>query len=202
MSSLSDQIIARLKELREQMRYYGLIMGGALILIELLQFIMHNSVTLGNMFILMIIKITIMFVVSNQLVKRIKGEFFKTGMTYGQAFSVIFRLFLYASILVGIFSFVLNQWLAPNYQAEFVSNTMDYLQAYMARFSVPEAQLEYIEEMIEEIKDTPSPTPQSTMWGIMWAYLVWGAIVSFILSFSKRDKDISPFGKIENNEQS
>ncbi len=200
MSSITDQIISRLKELRDQMRSYGLIMGAALIFIELVQFMMHNNITALSLFLIFVVKVATMFIVSYQIVKRIKSEFFTTGMSYAQAFSVNFRLFVYGSLLVGVFSFVLHRWLAPNYQAEVIENTMNYMQGYLERFDLPETQMGYIEDMVEEIEEAPVPSPLSAMWGIMWGYLVWGAIVGFILSFFTRDKDVTPYGKVENTE--
>lgn len=200
MSSLTEQILSRLKELRDQMRYYGLIMGGALILVELVQYMMHNNITLGNLMLLLLFKLATMFIVSKHLVERVKGEFFKTGMSYAQAFSVNFRLFLYGSLLVGLFSFVLNQWLAPNYQTEVVENTMEYMHHYIERFNIPESQQAYIEDMLEQVEEAPRPSSLSAMWGVMRGYLVWGALVGFILSFFMRDKDLTPFGKVAKTE--
>jgi len=200
MSTLTDQIIERLKELRDQTRYYGLIMGAALIAIELMQFWQHNSMTLLSMSIFFFVKIAILFLVSYQLVNKIKIEFFKTGMSYGQSFSIIFRLFLYGSLLVGLFSFILNKWLAPNYLSEVLAHSIEMIQAYIDKAQIPSAQIEYLDTIIEDLEDSPIPSPLDTMWSQMWSYMVWGAFTGAILSLFTRDKDIIPFTKQEDTD--
>ena len=195
MSSLTEQVIERLKELRDQTRYYGLIMGAALIVIELLQFVQHNSISIASASLLLIFKIATSFIVARYLLLKIKAEFFKTGMSYGQSFMIIFRLFLYGSLLVGIFSFTLNKWLAPNHLAEVLDRTVEFIKSYIDQVELPTAQVDYIDTIIEDLEDSPITTPQATMWSLMWSYMIWGAIVGAILSIFTRDKDINPFAE-------
>lgn len=193
MSSITEQVIERLKELRDQMRYYGLLMGGALVLIELLQYWQHNHMSISSGMLILVFKVTTMFVIANNVVKRIKPEFFKGGLTYSQSFSLIFRLFIYGSLLVGLYSFVLNKWIAPEHLSTVLENSVASIRSYIATAQVPEMQMEYIEEIIEKVEESPIPSPLSAMWNQMWSYIVWGAFVGVILSFFTRDKDIRPF---------
>lgn len=195
MSSATEQIIERLKELRDQMRYYGLIMGGILVFIEILQYWQHNNMTISNGILIFVFKIVTMFVVSNAIVKRVKPEFFKRGMTYSQSFSLIFRLFIYGSLLVGLFSYVLNQWIAPDHLANVLQNSVASIKMYLETAQVPQVQVEYIEEIVEQIEESPIPTPLAAMWNQMWSYIVWGAFVGLILSIFTRDKDNASFAK-------
>ena len=202
MSSLPEQIVARLKELRDQTRYYGLIMGGALVAVELIQYWQHNTISVTSAFILLGIKIVTLFTVAYHLTKKIKGEFFKTGMSYGQSFSIIFRLFLYGSLIVGLFSFILNRWLAPEYLSEVLSHSMNTLRSYVDQAQLPTAQADYVEDIIEGFEETPTPSPLSAMWGLMWSYLFWGLFTGAIISFFTRDKDINPFAQQEGSDHS
>lgn len=201
MSLLTEQVIAHLKALRDQTRYYGLIMGGALILIELMQYWQHDNLSFASASYLLIFKVATLFIVAYHLIKKIKVEFFKTGMSYAQSFSIIFRLFLYGALLVGLFSFILNKWLAPNYLAEVLQNSTEMIRSYLDQAQLPSAQLEYAEGFIEDMEDSPLPTPLATMWSLMWSYMIWGAFVGAILSFFTRDKDINPFAAQEDTDQ-
>lgn len=197
MSSFPDQIIERLKELRDRTRYYGLMMGAALILVELMQFWQHDNISIYTGFILFIFKIATLFFVAHYLVKKLKAEFYQTGMSYTQSFSIIFRLFVYGSLLVGLFSFVLNRWLAPEYISEVLSNSLATVKSYIDQAQLTSSQVDYIDEFIEELEERPTPTPLATMWNLMWSYLIWGAFVGAIVSIFTRDKDITPFSQQE-----
>lgn len=202
MSSLSNQLIERLKDLRDTTRYYGLIMGAALVLIELVQFWQHNNISVFTGFIIFTFKVVTLFIVATYLVKKIKYEFYKTGMSYGQAFSIVFRLFLYASLIVGIFYFILTRWLATDYLSEVLANSVETIRSYIDDAALSSSQADYIENFIEEIEERPVPTPLAAMWSIMWSYLVWGVIVGSILSIFVRDKDITPFAQQEDEDNS
>lgn len=201
MSSLTDQIVERLKELRDQTRYYGLMMGAALILIELAQYWQHDRLSVTSAAFLILFKVGIMFIVARHLVLKLKAEFFKTGMSYGQSFSIIFRLFLYGSLLVGLFSFVLNKWLAPDYLSEVLANSIEMLRTYIDQAQLATAQADYIDTFIEDLEESPIPSPLATMWSLMWSYMIWGAVVGAILSIFTRDKDINPFAEQESTDQ-
>ena len=181
MSSITDQIIERLKELRDQVRYYGLIMGGIFIGIELISYYIQYHPSIVGGFLLFIIKVSLLFISSRIIVKRIKPEFFKLGMSYMQSFSLIFRLFLYGALLVGIYTFVLSQWINPDYHAEVRELTTSHFQSYFENADIPEAQseaiIEALEERFETIEEIPLPTPLQAMWGQIWAYMFWGIFV-------------------------
>lgn len=200
MSSLTDQIIERLKELRDQTRYYGLIMGGTLIAIEIVQYWQHNSISFSSASFLFIFKVATMFIVARYLVNKIKEEFFKTGMSYGQSFTIIFRLFLYGSLLVGLFSFILNKWLAPDYLSEVLAKSTEMIRSYIDQAQLATSQADYVESFIEDLEESAIPTPLATMWSLMWSYMIWGAFIGAILSIFTRDKDISPFAQQEDTD--
>ena len=182
-----EQILARLKELQEQMRYYGLIMGGALILTELLQYWLYDSITYSNILTFALLKILIVFFASVYLTKRIKKEFFKNGINYMQCFSIIFRLFMYGAILAGIFVFILNNWIDAEFQARTMDGLIVFLESNIEMMQLPEAQMNQIENMINTAKEAPIPTAAAVMWNKMWSYLSLGAFVAFILSFFMRN---------------
>lgn len=194
--NITEQLIERLKQMRDQIRYYGLILGGIFIFIDLLQFLQHNNITIIVGFLFVVLKITLLFVGASQIVKRIKKEFFTTGMTYSQSFSLIMRLFIYASLLVGIFNFVLNSWIAPDYMTETVNNTVEFIRNHIDGGNMLSVQKEYFEDFIEKIEEAPIATPLEAMWSQMWSYVCWGVFVSIILSFHFRDKDINPLSVV------
>ncbi|MDA3854511.1 MAG: DUF4199 domain-containing protein [Bacteroidales bacterium] len=200
MSSLTNQIIERMKELRDQTRHYGLIMGGTLITLELAQYWQHNSISIASASFLFIFKVATMFIVARYLVTKIKEEFFKTGMSYGQSFSIIFRLFLYGSLLAGLFSFILNKWLAPDYLSEVLAKSIEMLKSYIDQAQLPTAQADYVDTFIEDLEESPIPSPLTTMWSLMWSYMIWGAFVGAILSIFTRDKDINPLAQQEDTD--
>ena len=202
MSSVPEQIIERLKELRDQIRYYGLYLGAALILVELVQFWQHNSISIGGAVFLFFFKIAVLFATCYWIIQQIKPAFFKRGMSYLQSFSLIMRLFLYATLFLGIFSFILYRWLAPNYLTEVLENSIKTIQSYMDAAQLPSAQETYIENLIEDLEDAPVPSAISAMWAQMWAYITWGIFVSLILSLFTRDKNINPFTATEDNNES
>lgn len=195
MSSATEQVIERLKELRDQMRYYGLIMGGALVVIEIMQYWQYNHMSISGVMLIFVFKVTTMFVIANTIVKRIKPEFFKGGLTYSQSFSLIFRLFIYGSLLVGLYSFVLNKWIAPDHLSTVLENSIASIRSYIETAQVPEIQMAEIEEFMETVEKRPIPSPLSAMWNQMWLYIIWGAFIGLILSFFTRDKDIKPFAE-------
>lgn len=190
--NITQKIIEQLRELRDKIRYYGLVMGGILIFIDVLQYWQHNNITIATTSFLFFFKIAILFIATYQITKRIKASFFSAGMSYAQSFSLIMRLFLYASLLTGIFNFVLNRWIAPDYMSEVLHNSISMLKGYIDQANLPSMQEEYIDEFIDKIEDSPVPTPLSAMWSQMWSYIIWGVFVGFILSFFLRDKNINP----------
>lgn len=201
MSSVTEQIIERLKELRDQIRYYGLIMGGTLIGIELMAYFVQTHISVLNSILFFFIKITALFLVSRYIIKKIKPEFFKKGMSYSQSFSLIFRLFLYGSLFVGIYSFALNQWVNPEHQTEVINNVTTYFQSYVENAGIPDAQLEMFEERFDEMKEQAILTPLQAMWNSIWSYITWGLFVGLTLSIFTRDKDLTPFSEDINTKQ-
>lgn len=195
MSLLTDEIIERLKDLRDQTRYYGLGMGGTLVSIELVQYLHHDNITVSSAFIFLFFKIATLLFVTYKLTLKLKDEFFKTGMTYFQSLSIGFRLFLYGSMIVGIFSFILNKWIAPEYISEMLNNSTTTLQSYTEKAELTAEQGEYVNEFIEQLEGAETPTTLSSMWGLMWSYLFWGACIAAIISIFTRDKNATPFGQ-------
>ena len=187
MSTLTEQILARLKELQEQMRHYGLIMGGALVFVELMQYWMYSDITSRGIITFTFLKIAIVFLVSIILVKRIRGEFFKRGMSYLQCFSIIFRLFIYGALFAGLFVFVLNNWIAPEFQAKTTEGMVAFLENNIQTLQLPAEQLKTIENMIDEIAEAPAISASTIMWSKMWSYITLGGFVAFILSFFLKD---------------
>ena len=201
MSSFPEQIIERLKELRDQIRYYGLILGGTLIGLEIIFFFIQSNISILNILLFFVVKVGALFIVSSFIVKKIKPEFFKRGMSYPQSFSLILRLFLYGALFLGIYTFVFNQWIHPNYQSEVMENTISYFQSYVENVDIPNAQLELFEDRIEDMKEQPTATPLQAMWGQIWSYITWGIIVGLILSIFTRDKNITPFDNMPDAKQ-
>ncbi len=190
MSSVTEQIIERLKELRDQIRHYGLIMGGAFIVIEIIQYMMLDHFSIGNSILLFLMKTGILFYVSIWIINKIKPEFFKTGMSYTQSFSLILRLFLYGSLLLGIFCYVLYRWIDPEYLSKLLSNTIEFFRNYINNAGLPDSQLDLIENYIEDFEEQPTPTPLQAMWSQMWSYITSGFFVALIVSIFTRDKNI------------
>lgn len=201
MSTFTEQLIERLKELRDQIRYYGIIMGATFVGIELIAYFVQTHISILNSMLFMVIKIFSLFFVSRYIIRKIKPEFFKRGMSYSQSFSLIFRLFLYGSLFVGLYAFVLNQWINPDHQIEVIENVTTYAQNQIDKADIPDAQLEMIEERFEEMREQAILSPLQAMWNSIWSYLSWGIFVGLILSIFTRDKDITPFGDEINNEQ-
>lgn len=190
MSTPAEQIIERLKELRDQIRYYGLILGGALVFIELMQFWQRNTMSIASTSFLFVIKLVTVFGATHLIIKRMKPTYFKKGLTYLQSFSLTMRLFLYASLLVGMFTFILNRWIEPEYLTIILENSVNTLRDYIAQAQLPTGQADYIESFIEEIEESPVPTPLTAMWGQMWSYIWWGVFVGLIISFFTKEKAI------------
>lgn len=197
MSSITNQIIERLKELRDQLRVYGLVMGGTLIGIELMFYYVTSHFTIGNIMLFFLIKIGLLFYVSYYIVKKLKPVFFKKGMNYSQSFSLIFRLFLYGALFAGLYTFVLNQWVNPEHQAELIQNTSSYVENIIADAGLSDTQMDMFEDRLEDLDEITLPTAQQAMWNRIWHYIVWGAFVGLILSAFTRDKDINPFSDDE-----
>lgn len=189
MSTLTEQILARLKELQNQMRHYGLLMGGALVFVELLQYLMCKNITSSSILIFSILKIIIVFTISTLLTKRVRDDFFKKGMSYLQCFSIIFRLFLYGSLFAGLFVFVLNNWIDPELQAKTTEGIIFFLENNIETLQLPAEQLSPIQNMIDEISDTPTLSASTIMWSKMWSYITLGGFVAFILSFFLKDSN-------------
>ncbi len=189
MSTLTEQILARLKELQNQMRHYGLLMGGALVFVELLQYLMYKNITSSSILIFSILKIIIVFTISTLLTKRVRDDFFKKGMSYLQCFSIIFRLFLYGSLFAGLFVFVLNNWIDPELQAKTTEGIIFFLENNIETLQLPAEQLSPIQNMIDEISDTPTLSASTIMWSKMWSYITLGGFVAFILSFFLKDSN-------------
>lgn len=190
MSSITEQIIERLKELRDQIRHYGLIMGAAFIVIESIKYMMLNHLSIGNSFLLFLIKTGILFYVSTWVINKIKPNFFKTGLSYTQSFSLIMRLFLYGILLLGIFCYILYRWIDPEYLSKLLNNTTELIRNYVNNAGLPDSQLDVIENYIEDFEENPIPTPLQAMWSVMWSYITSGFFVALILSMFTRDKNI------------
>lgn len=188
MSTSEEKLIERLKEIRDQIRYFGLILGGLFILLELVQYWQHDNMTMGGTIFLFLLRLAVLFGATSYIVKHIKLNYFKTGLTYGQSFSIVFRLFLYASLIVGTFTFVLNRWIDPDYLSVLMENSISTLKGYWESVVATDAQTEYFNDLIEQMEETPSISPLQDMWNKIWSYTTWGIFVAAILSLFLRDK--------------
>lgn len=193
MNTPNERLVQQLKEIREQIQYYGLVLGACFILIELFQYWMKDNLSMSGIMLLMLLKISTVFGATYYIVKNIKKNYFKKGITYAQCFSLILRLFLYGSLLAGIFSFVLNRWICPDYFNILLENTVTLLQSYWDTNVVTAEQTEYFNEIIEPMKEAQSPSALQSMWNQIWSYTTLGAFVGIILSFFLRDKNVPPF---------
>ncbi len=200
METISRETIERLLAMRNRLRYFGLVLGGALIFVELLKYWQRNNDSLSSVPLLFVFKAAVIFMITFQILKYLKGDFFSSGIAYGQAFSLVFRLFLYASLLVGLFSFALHRWWAPGYFSEMINTSVSMLsqlqekaETLFALKQIPQdivqSQQKAMQGAIDTLQNTPTPTPLHAMWGTMWSYILWGSFAGFILSFFVRDKN-------------
>lgn len=187
-----EQILERLTAIRDQARYYGLILGGTLIFIELLSYWQHDNLTASSIFLFSVFKIAVIFTVTYHIVKRIKETIFTEGVDYKQLVTLIFRLFFYASLVVGVFTFILNRWIDPEYMTILHDKTLNLMQTNLDSPNMLENYRDFFEEIMVDIKETPIPTPIVIMWNTMWSYTMWGVFVGLVLSFFLKDKKSLP----------
>lgn len=192
MSTSPEQILERLTAIRDQARYYGLILGGILIFIELLSYWQHDTLTTATILLFPVFKIVVIFMSTYHIVKRIKESIFSEGVDYKQLVTLIFRLFFYASLVVGVFTFILNRWIDPEYMSTLLDNTLNLMQTNMDSTDMLESHRQYFDSLMEELTANPTPTPIVTMWNTMWSYTMWGVFVGLVLSFFLKDKKSLP----------
>lgn len=110
-------------------------------------------------------------------------------ITFGRAWTYIFLLFFFASLIGGIVKFVYLQWINPEYLANILSQSMIMLE--QAKIEIPQDSINLIEQLLTPI--------YYTFQNIM-ADMFLGAILGLIYAPFLKRKEIEQTDIVEQDE--
>lgn len=99
-----------------QAAQYGLILGGALSLIIVVSVLLRLDI--NNPYLTSIVQYAVMVIALNTFCRRRGAELSPDAFTYGQNMSFILSIMIFTGIIVGVVTFIMHQFIAPNYYRE------------------------------------------------------------------------------------
>jgi hypothetical protein len=164
---------------------HGLIFGVILIIIQLVMWMVgFMPVGIGKGLITLLVTFIIYIFGSFWFTKNYRTTVLGGYISYGDAFLYGFTVFMIATIVTAVYSFIFNSFIDPEYTGRIVKASSDWTEAYMRSKGVPEAQ---ISASLERITGKELPTPIMASLKSIGFGLIGAAIVSAISSaFAKK----------------
>jgi len=100
-------------------------------------------------------------------------------ITFGQAFVYALLIVVCSSIITGLYSYILNKYIDPDYTQRLITSMQEKTYQFMANQGVPEDQ---IEEAMIKFEEQPVQTPLETLKSAIMSGVIGGSIVSLITS--------------------
>jgi hypothetical protein len=167
---------------------HGLIFGVILIIFQLVMW-MTGFMPIGIGKGLMILAITFFIYIFGTFwfTKTYRNTSLGGYISYGDAFLYGFTVFMTATVVTAIYSFVFNSFIDPGYTARIVKASADWTEGYMRSKGVPEDQ---ISAALDKISTKELPSPIKASLKSLGFGLIGGAIVSAISSaFAKKAEE-------------
>jgi hypothetical protein len=102
------------------------------------------------------------------------------GFAYSKALGYIVTLSLFASIIVGLGSYLYTHFVI-GYE-EYVNGVVGMYTNILSSTPVPAQMMGTYEQMLEQISSQPEPSILKTITSALWNYLVLGGIVGLIIA--------------------
>jgi hypothetical protein len=164
---------------------HGLIFGVILVIFQLVMWMTgFMPVGIGKGLLILLVTFIIYIYGTFWFTKNYRNTILGGYMSYGDAFLYGFTVFMIATVITAIYSFIFNSFIDPEYTARIVKASSDWTETYMRSRGVPEAQ---ISSALDRISGKALPTPLNTSLKSIGFGLIGGAIVSAISSaFAKK----------------
>jgi len=158
--------------------YYGMIIGGAMIVFSLILFLLDLHMNKSVTWISYLILAAGMVWGTIEYRKKYSNGF----LTYGKAFLSCFWIGLFAGVLASVYLYVFVQFIHPG----FISEILDQTRASIAE-SRPEMTEEQIEQAVE-ISAKFMSAPMMAIWGTV-TYAAISAIIGLIAAIFLKKED-------------
>jgi hypothetical protein len=167
---------------------HGLIFGVILVIMQLVMWMTgFMPVGIGKGLMILVVTFAIYIFGIFWFTKNYRNTFLGGYISYGDAFLYGLAVFMIATIVTAIYSFIFNSFIDPEYTGRIVKASADWTEGYMRSKGVPESQ---ISSALEKISSKELPTPISSSLKSIGFGLIGGAIVSAISSaFAKKVED-------------
>lgn len=171
----------------------GAILGVIMLLSHIFEQMMMVNGTVTRMGIVSI-EMIVLFVVYIYLLYRFaKGYSLKQseeeGFTYNKALGYVVSLSLFASIIVGLGSYIYTHFIIGF--EEYVKGVMNMYTNILSSVQIPSQMIGTYEQMLEQIGSQPEPSIFATISSAIWNYLFIGVLAGLIIAAKvKREPNI------------
>jgi hypothetical protein len=164
---------------------HGLIFGVILVIIQLVMWMTgFMPVGIGKGLLILAITFAIYIFGTFWFTKNYRNTVLGGYISYGDAFLYGFTVFMIATIVTAIYSFIFNSFIDPDYTARIVKASSEWTETYMRSKGASETQ---ISTALDRISGKELPTPLNSSLKSVGFGLIGGAIVSAISSaFAKK----------------
>jgi hypothetical protein len=167
---------------------HGLIFGVILVIIQLVIWMVNfMPVGIGKGLISLAVNLLIYAIALIWFTKNYRNSVLGGFISYGDAFLYGLTVFMIATVVTAIYSFIFNSFIDPEYTSRVVKASADWTETYMRSKGVPEAQ---IAATLDKISGKKLPTPINAALKSLIFGVILGAIISSIsAAFSKKVED-------------
>jgi len=164
---------------------HGLIFGVILVIIQLVMWMTgFMPVGIGKGLMVLAFTFGVYIFGTFWFTKNYRNTVLGGYISYGDAFLYGFTVFMIATIVTAIYTFIFNSFIDPGYTARIVKASADWTEAYMRSKGVPESQ---ITAALDKMSAKELPSPINASLKSVGFGLIGGAIVSSISSaFAKK----------------
>jgi len=164
---------------------HGLIFGVILIIMQLVMWMTgYMPVGIGKGLITLVVTFAVYIFGTFWFTKNYRNSILGGHISYGDAFLYGFTVFMIATIVTAIYSFVFSSFIDPEYTSRIVKASADWTEGYMRSKGVPDAQ---ISAALEKMTSKKLPSPLNSSLKSIGFGVIGGAIVSSISSaFAKK----------------
>jgi len=167
---------------------HGLIFGVILVIVQLVMWMTgYMPVGIGKGLLTLVFTFAVYIFGIFWFTKNYRNSFLGGYISYGDAFLYGLTVFMIATIVTAIYSFIFNSFIDPGYTGRILKATADWTEGYMRSKGVPEGQ---ITATLEKMTSKELPSPIMASLKSLGFGLIGGAIVSAISSaFAKKAED-------------
>ncbi|KAF5072306.1 hypothetical protein DSECCO2_203320 [anaerobic digester metagenome] len=167
----------------------GLYLGLALVIYSLLLFLFNiMPIGIGKSLLLFVVTMVIYIGGIIWAIKRVRAEVFGGEVSYWQAVLIGVLVAFFAAIISGVYSYLQNTIIDPDYVSRFVEAQKEWMYDFMSSKNVPESD---IEDAINRI-DASSVGVASikTIFSSIIGGTIGGFVISLIVAASLKKKEV------------